>query len=208
MLQTRVGKRTAGAAFIIATQMVDEGLIDMDEALSRVNGAQLTQLMFPHFDLSAASAAPLTKAVAASPGAAVGRIVFDSHDAQDWADRGETVLLVRRETTPDDLKGMVAANGILTTRGGKTSHAAVVARGMGKTCVCGAEDLDIDLAGKTLTSPDGSVFTEGDVLSIDGTSGRVYAGEVPVQDSPVVQYFEGKVAEYGDDLVQRRPPAS
>ena len=201
MLQTRVGKRTAAAAFIIASHMVDERLIDMDEALRRVNGAQLTHLMFPHFDLSAASAAPLTTAVAASPGAAVGRIVFDSHDAQDWADRGETVLLVRRETTPDDLKGMVAANGILTTRGGKTSHAAVVARGMGTTCVCGAEDLDIDLAGKTLTSPDGSVYTEGDVLSIDGTSGRVYAGEVPVQDSPVVQYFEGKVGVDHDPLV-------
>jgi pyruvate, orthophosphate dikinase len=201
MLQTRVGKRTAAAAFIIASHMVDEGLIDMDEALRRVNGAQLTHLMFPHFDLSAAGGAPIAKAVAASPGAAVGRIVFDSHDAQDWVDRGETVLLVRRETTPDDLKGMVAANGILTTRGGKTSHAAVVARGMGKTCVCGAEALEIDLVAKTLRSPDGAVFTEGDVLSIDGTSGTVYAGEVPVQDSPVVQYFEGKVAVDHDPLV-------
>jgi pyruvate,orthophosphate dikinase len=201
MLQTRVGKRTAAASFIIATHMVDEGLIDMDEALRRVNGAQLTHLMFPHFDLSAASGAALTKAVAASPGAAVGRIVFDSHVAQEWADRGENVLLVRRETTPDDLKGMVAANGILTTRGGKTSHAAVVARGMGKTCVCGAEDLELDLAAKTLKSPDGSIFAEGDVLSIDGTSGTVYAGEVPVQDSPVVRYFEGKVAVDHDPLV-------
>ncbi len=201
MLQTRVGKRTAAAAFIIASHMVDEGLIDMDEALRRVNGAQLTHLMFPHFDVSAAGSDPIAQAVAASPGASVGRIVFDSHDAQDWAGRGESVLLVRRETTPDDLAGMVAANGILTTRGGKTSHAAVVARGMGKTCVCGAEDLEIDPAGKTVTSPDGRRFSEGDVLSIDGTSGTVYAGEVAVQDSPVVKYFEGKVAADHDLLV-------
>ncbi len=200
MLQTRVGKRTAGAAFIIATQMVDEGLIDMDEALARVNGAQLTQLMFPHFD-SKAERTQLAKAVAASPGAAVGKVVFDSQTAEDWAARGETVILVRRETTPDDLKGMVAANGILTTRGGKTSHAAVVARGMGKTCVCGAEDLTLDLSAKQLASPDGTVFTEGDLISIDGTNGTVFAGEVPVQDSPVVQYFEGKVSADHDPLV-------
>jgi pyruvate,orthophosphate dikinase len=192
MLQTRVGKRTAGAAFIMATQMADEGLIDMDEALTRVNGAQLTQLMFPHFSAGAAGT-PISKAVAASPGAAVGRIVFDSHTAADWAARGEQVILVRRETTPEDLKGMVAAQGILTTRGGKTSHAAVVARGMGKTCVCGADNLDLDLNAKRLTAPDGSEFGEGDVISIDGTAGAVYSGEVPVEDSPVVQYFEGKV---------------
>jgi pyruvate,orthophosphate dikinase len=200
MLQTRVGKRTAGAAFIMATQMVDEGLIDLDEALSRVNGAQLTQLMFPHFDFDS-DPNQLAKAVAASPGAAVGRIVFDSQSAEDWAARGETVILVRRETTPDDLKGMVAANGILTTRGGKTSHAAVVARGMGKTCVCGAEELTLDLSAKTLKAPDGSIFVEGDVLSIDGTNGQVFAGEVPVQDSPVVQYFEGKMSPEHNPLV-------
>jgi pyruvate,orthophosphate dikinase len=200
MLQTRVGKRTAGAAFIIAGQMVDEGLIDMDEALSRVNGAQLTQLMFPHFD-SGAERTLLAEAVAASPGAAVGKVVFDSQTAEDWANRGETVILVRRETTPDDLKGMVAANGILTTRGGKTSHAAVVARGMGKTCVCGAEDLTLDLKAKVLTSPEGAEFREGDVISIDGSNGQVFAGEVSVQDSPVVQYFEGKVSADHDPLV-------
>jgi pyruvate,orthophosphate dikinase len=200
MLQTRVGKRTAAAAFIIAAHMVDEGLIDMDEALRRVNGAQLTMLMFPHFD-SSAPRTELSKAVAASPGAAVGRIVFDSHTAEEWANRGETVILVRRETTPDDLKGMVAANGILTTRGGKTSHAAVVARGMGKTCVCGADNLDLDLSAKRLTAPDGSTFTEGDVLSIDGTTGQVFSGEVPVQDSPVVQYFEGKITAEDSPLV-------
>jgi len=200
MLQTRVGKRTAGAAFVMAGHMVDEGLIDMDEALSRVNGAQLTQLMFPHFD-TGSERTLLAKAVAASPGAAVGKVVFDSHTAEEWANNGETVILVRRETTPDDLKGMVAANGILTTRGGKTSHAAVVARGMGKTCVCGAEELTLDLKAKLLLAPDGSEFREGDVLSIDGSNGQVFAGEVPVQDSPVVQYFEGKVAVDHDPLV-------
>jgi pyruvate,orthophosphate dikinase len=200
MLQTRVGKRTAAAAFIIAVHMVDEGIIDMDEALSRVNGAQLTTLMFPHFD-SSAPRTELSRAVAASPGAAVGRIVFDSHTAEDWATRGERVILVRRETTPDDLKGMVAAKGILTTRGGKTSHAAVVARGMGKTCVCGAENLDVDLSAKRLTTPDGSTFTEGDVLSIDGTTGQVFSGEVPVEDSPVVQYFEGRLTPEDSPLV-------
>ncbi len=200
MLQTRVGKRTAGAAFIMATQMVDEGLIDMDEALTRVNGAQLTQLMFPHFAAGAERTA-ISSAIAASPGAAVGKIVFDSQDAADWAARGEQVILVRRETTPEDLKGMVAAQGILTTRGGKTSHAAVVARGMGKTCVCGAENLDLDLKAKRLVAPDGTVFGEGDVLSIDGTSGTVFSGEVPVEDSPVVQYFEGKVSTDHNPLV-------
>jgi pyruvate,orthophosphate dikinase len=200
MLQTRVGKRTAAAAFTIATQMVDEGVIDMDEALTRVTGAQLTMLMFPNFDPNAPRQ-QLSKAVAASPGAAVGRIVFDSDTAEEWANRGERVILVRRETTPDDLKGMVAANGILTTRGGKTSHAAVVARGMGKTCVCGAENLDLDLEAKSLVTPDGTQLGEGDLISIDGTSGNVYLGEVAVIDSPVVQYFEGKVRHDHDPLV-------
>ena len=200
MLQTRVGKRTAAAAFVMAIQMVDEGLIDMDEALQRVNGAQLTQLMFPNFDASAERDL-IANGVAASPGAAAGRIVFDSHVAEEWAARGEQVILVRRETTPEDLKGMVAANGILTTRGGKTSHAAVVARGMGKTCVCGAEDLDLDMDAKRVVTPGGNELNEGDVISIDGTSGEVFLGSVPVQDSPVVQYFEGKVRADHDALV-------
>ena len=170
MLQTRVGKRTAGAAFCIATQLVDEGLISQDEALLRVSGAQLAQLMFPKFG-SIAEARLLARGMGASPGAAVGRAVFDSATAVAWAARGEQVVLVRRETNPDDLSGMIAANGILTSRGGKTSHAAVVARGMGKTCVCGAEELEVDLAARTVTGPDGTVVAEGDVLSIDGTSG-------------------------------------
>ena len=202
MLQTRVGKRTAGAAFRIATQLVDEGLISEDEALDRVTGAQLAMLMFPAFgDTSAAK--KLTKGMNASPGAAVGKAVFSSPAAVEWAARGEDVILVRRETTPDDLSGMIAARGILTSRGGKTSHAAVVARGMGKTCVCGAEELEVDLTAKTITLKDGTVVREGDVLSIDGTTGAVFLGEVPVSPSPVVRYFEGTlVAADGDELVQ------
>jgi pyruvate,orthophosphate dikinase len=202
MLQTRVGKRTAGAAFRIATQLVDEGLIAEDEALLRVTGAQLAQLMFPRFgDTSGATL--LTKGMGASPGAAVGKAVFSSEVAEEWANRGEDVILVRRETNPDDLSGMIAAQGILTSRGGKTSHAAVVARGMGKTCVCGAEELEVDTAGRSITLKDGSTVAEGDVLSIDGTTGEVFLGEVAVSPSPVVQYFEGSLAAAdGDDLVQ------
>ncbi|MCW2601414.1 MAG: pyruvate phosphate dikinase [Frankiales bacterium] len=202
MLQTRVGKRTAGAAFRIATQLVDEGLISEDEALLRVTGAQLMQLMFPKFG-DTSQARKLTKGMGASPGAAVGKAVFTSEVAVQWAARGEDVVLVRRETNPDDLSGMIAARGILTSRGGKTSHAAVVARGMGKTCVCGAEELEIDTAERTITLRDGTVVGEGDLLSIDGTTGEVFAGEVAVTPSPVVQYFEGSLAsEDGDDLVQ------
>ncbi len=208
MLQTRVGKRTAGAAFRIATQLVDQGLIDMDEAVRRVSGAQLAQLMFPRFDESAAGER-IGKGMNASPGAAVGKVVFDSYTAVKWSRSGEDVILVRRETNPDDLEGMVAARGILTSRGGKTSHAAVVARGMGKTCVCGAEQLDVDTKKRRLTARTGDgrpvVIEEGDVISIDGSSGLVYRGEVPVVSSPVVEYFEGRVdpdSEQADDLVR------
>jgi pyruvate,orthophosphate dikinase len=203
MLQTRVGKRTAGAAFRIATQLVDQGLIDMNEAVQRVTGAQLAQLMFPRFD-EKADRRKIARGMNASPGAAVGKVVFDSRTAVKWAQSGEAVILVRRETNPDDLDGMIAAAGILTSRGGKTSHAAVVARGMGKTCVCGAESLDVNTKQRVLTAPDGVVINEGDVLSIDGTSGDVFLGEVPVVDSPVVRYFEGELdaAEVkGDELV-------
>jgi len=204
MLQTRVGKRTAGAAFRIATQLVDQGLIDMDEALTRVTGAQLAQLMFPHFDEKAAKKR-VARGMNASPGAAVGRAVFSSAAAVEWAGRGEQVILVRRETNPDDLDGMIAAAGILTSRGGKTSHAAVVARGMGKTCVCGAEELDVDTKSKRISAPNGVTIEEGDVISIDGSSGEVFLGEVPVVPSPVVQYFEGELdagSADADDLVK------
>src|SRR5262252_8061217 len=154
MLQTRVGKRTAAAAFRIAVQLVDQGLIDIDEAMRRVDGAQLAQLMFPRFG-DTGGATLITRAISASPGAAVGKAVFDSASAVEWAERGEHVILVRRETNPDDLHGMIAAQGILTSRGGKTSHAAVVARGMGKTCVCGADELEVNLARREFTSAGG-----------------------------------------------------
>jgi pyruvate, orthophosphate dikinase len=200
MLQTRVGKRTAAAAFRIATQLVDQGLIDMDEALTRVTGSQLAQLMFPRFDADS-DVKKITKAVSASPGAAVGKAVFDSATAVEWAGRGEDVILVRRETNPDDLHGMIAARGILTSRGGKTSHAAVVARGMGKTCVCGADELEVNVNGRKFTSASGITVVEGDVISIDGTSGQVYLGEVAVVPSPVVEYFEGSLDPSSDELV-------
>ncbi|MFB8025067.1 pyruvate, phosphate dikinase [Streptomyces sp. NPDC056465] len=197
MLQTRVGKRTAGAAFRIATQLVDQGLIDEAEALQRVNGAQLAQLMFPRFDHGAASVL-LGRGIAASPGAAVGKAVFDSYTAVKWSRSGEKVILIRRETNPDDLDGMIAAEGILTSRGGKTSHAAVVARGMGKTCVCGAEEIEVDTKRRRLTVGD-TVVEEGDLVSVDGSTGKVYLGEVPVVPSPVVEYFEGRMHAGADD---------
>jgi pyruvate,orthophosphate dikinase len=200
MLQTRVGKRTAEAAFRIATQLTDQGLIDMDEALTRVTGEQLARLMFPRFEANH-GAKKITTGVSASPGAAVGKAVFDSARAVEQASAGEAVILVRRETNPDDLHGMIAARGILTSRGGKTSHAAVVARGMGKTAVCGAEQLEVDINGRRFTAPGGVVVTEGDVISIDGTSGEVYLGEAPVAPSPVVSYFEGQLASHADELV-------
>ncbi|MEV0310676.1 pyruvate phosphate dikinase [Nonomuraea fuscirosea] len=200
MLQTRVGKRTAAAAFCIATQLVDQGLITMDEAVTRVTGDQLAQLMFPRFD-SGAPKKKIAKGMNASPGAAVGKVVFSSERAVELAEQGEDVILVRRETNPDDLSGMIAAKGVLTSRGGKTSHAAVVARGMGKTCVCGAEELEVHTDERRFTAPGGVTVAEGDVISIDGTTGEIYLGEVPVVDSAVVEYFEG-AAEPGDDLVR------
>ena len=189
MLQTRVGKRTAAAAFTIAAQLIDEGVIDLDEAITRVTGSQLAQLMFPRFDLSG-DPQPITKGIGASPGAAFGEVAFTSSQAVALAAEGKQVILVRRETNPDDLPGMIAAQGILTSRGGKTSHAAVVARGMGKTCVCGADDIEV---GRDQFSVKGQVVREGDVVSIDGTTGKVYLGSVPVRPSEVVQYFEGSL---------------
>ena len=200
MLQTRVGKRTAAAAFRIAVQLVDQGLIDLDEALIRVTGSQLAHLMFPRFDTSG-DVKKIAKGISASPGAAVGKAVFDSARAVEQAAAGQDVILVRRETNPDDLHGMIAARGILTSRGGKTSHAAVVARGMGKTCVCGADELDMDVTASTFTAPGGVTVSEGDLISIDGTSGAVYLGEVPVMASPVVEYFEGGIDPQSDELV-------
>ncbi|WP_276740651.1 pyruvate, phosphate dikinase, partial [Actinomyces bouchesdurhonensis] len=205
MLQTRVGKRTAAAAFRIATQLLGEKLITRDEALGRVTGDQLTQLMFPQFDAKADKEL-IARGMAASPGAAVGKIAFNNAQAIEAASEGIKTVLVRRETNPDDLPGMVAAEGVLTARGGKTSHAAVVARGMGKTCVCGAESLVIDEAAGTVTIDD-LVLTADDTIAIDGQTGEIFRGEVPVTDSPVTTYLaeglEAGLAAAGEDAGTR-----
>ena len=206
MLQTRVGKRTAAAAFRVATQLVDEKLVTDDEALERVTGEQLTQLLFPQFDADAPKQL-LAKGMAASPGAAVGRIAFNNEQAESMAAQGIDCILVRRETNPDDLAGMVAAQGVLTARGGKTSHAAVVARGMGTCCVVGVEALRIDAKAGTLqvAGREGTLTTD-DVIAIDGTSGEVFLGEVPVVDSPVMTYIadglEAGLAAAQDEATQ------
>ncbi|KMY22826.1 pyruvate phosphate dikinase [Actinobaculum suis] len=188
MLQTRVGKRTPAAAFRVAGQLVEEGLIDKREAVTRVTGEQLTSLLFPQFRRENVEE-PVTVGTPASPGAAVGKIVFDNASATRRAAKGEDVILVRRETNPDDLEGMVAAQGVLTARGGKTSHAAVVARGMGRTAVVGAEDLVINENSRTVfVKSKHLTLREGDVISIDGTTGEVFTGSVPVEDSPVMVY--------------------
>ena len=206
MLQTRVGKRTAGAAFRIATQLVDQGLIDEAEALQRVNGAQLAQLMFPRFDERRRRSSRLGRGIAASPGAAVGKAVFDSYTAVKWSRSGEKVILIRRETNPDDLDGMIAAEGILTSRGGKTSHAAVVARGMGKTCVCGAEELEVDTKRRRMTVPGGHGRSRRATSSPStAPPARCTSARCPVVPSPVVEYFEGRMhagADDADELVE------
>ena len=196
ILQTRVGKRTAEAAFRIAVQLVEEGKITMDEALIRTSGDQLAHLMFPQFDLSG-TVHELARGIPASAGAAVGEVVLDSRRAFELARGGKKVILVRRETSPDDLVGMVASEGILTSRGGKTSHAAVVARGMGKTAICGTESIVVDERANLFTVGSRTVY-EGEVISIDGTSGIVYLGALPTIASPVTAYLEGKLDPASD----------
>lgn len=191
ILQTRVGKRTAEAAFRIASTLVDEGLISIDEALVRVTGEQLMNLMFPQFQISSQNER-LTTGIPASPGAAVGHVVFNSKTAVDEAMKGMPVILVRNETSPEDLPGMVAAQGILTSRGGKTSHAAVVARGMGRVAICGAEEIKVDAVGGFFTV-NGKVVNAGDVISIDGATGAIYLGEIAVVESSVSQYLQNSV---------------
>ncbi|GGR96404.1 pyruvate, phosphate dikinase [Streptomyces humidus] len=198
MLQTRVGKRTAEAAFAIAAELADEGLITADEGLARVDGDGLARLMFPRFDTSSVGE-PLAHGLPASPGAAVGAAVFDSVEAVRRAATGERVVLVRQETTPDDLPGMIAAQAVLTSRGGKTSHAAVVARGMGTVCVCGAEEVTVDPAARRFTVGD-TVVEEGTVVSVDGSEGAVYLGAAPLVDSAVMRWFE--TGERSDRLVE------
>ena len=198
ILQTRIGKRTPTAAFQIAADLVEEGTIDLDEALCRVSGAQLAQLLHPAFDPEAPREL-LTRGVAASPGAAVGRVAFDSATAVEWAERGDAVVLVRQETRPEDLHGMLASVAILTARGGKTSHAAVVARGLGRACVCGAGELEIDLDARQLRVSGRPAVDEGDLVSVDGGTGEVFLGSVPVSESVVARWFDGETVD--GDLV-------
>ncbi|MHB8512182.1 MAG: pyruvate, phosphate dikinase [Actinomycetota bacterium] len=188
MLQTRVGKRTAAAAVKLAMTMRKEKLIDDKEAIKRVTPEQIDMLLHPQVDEDRFKGRTLATGLNASPGAAVGVAVFDADRAEERA-ATEKVILVRRETNPDDLNGMIAAQGILTSRGGKTSHAAVVARGMGKPCVCGADALDVDVINKRF-SVNGTVIKEGDLISIDGTTGKVFEGEVPLKAPEVSGDFE------------------
>lgn len=191
ILQTRVGKRTAEAAFRIASTLVDEGLVSLDEALLRVTGGQLISLMFPQFDSTALNER-LATGIPASPGAAVGQVVFDSKSAVDAALAGLPVILVRTETSPEDLPGMVAAQGILTSRGGKTSHAAVVARGMGRVAICGAEEIKVNVAAGFFTVGKETIKA-GETISIDGGTGAIYRGEIKVVESSVSQYLQNSV---------------
>ena len=198
MLQTRSGKRTAGAAVRIAVEMVEEGLIDKETAITRVDPAQLDQLLHPTIDPDA-TAKVLGKGLPASPGAAVGRIVYSAKDAEEWRDRGEHVLLVRTETSPDDIGGMDAAQGILTTRGGMTSHAAVVARGMGTPCVAGLESAQIRYQDKTITFADGTVAKEGDWLTLNGTTGEVLFGKAELIEPELTGDF-AVIEEWADSI--------
>jgi len=199
MLQTRTGKRTAAAAVRIAVQMVEEGLIDKETAVSRVAPEQLDQLLHPMFDLDAKkSARKLATGLNASPGAAVGKVYFNAEDAEEHAAAGEKVILVRLETSPEDIGGMAAAEGILTVRGGKTSHAAVVGRGMGKPCVVGCGALNVSYAARTI-NVDGIVVKEGDYISIDGSDGAVMLGQVALVDPEITGDF-AKLMEWVDEI--------
>ncbi|MGI6566901.1 MAG: pyruvate, phosphate dikinase [Firmicutes bacterium] len=198
MLQTRAGKRTAAAAVRIAVEMVEEGLIDKETAITRIDPAQLDQLLHPMIDPNT-DAKVLGKGLPASPGAAVGRIVFNAKDAEEWRDRGEKVVLTRTETSPDDIGGMDAAEGILTTRGGMTSHAAVVARGMGKPCVAGLESAQIRYDAKTITFADGTVLKEGDWVTLNGTNGQVLEGKADLIEPELTGHF-ATIEEWADSI--------
>ena len=197
MLQTRNGKRTAAAALQIAVDLVDEGMITEDEAVMRVEPKQLDSLLHPQFDAKALKAAEVIgKGLAASPGAACGRVVFTAEDAKEWADRGEKVVLVRLETSPEDIEGMAAAQGILTVRGGMTSHAAVVARGMGTCCVSGCGDIKMFEEEKYFTLG-GKKISEGDYISIDGSTGNIYGEAVPTVEATISGNF-GRFMAWAD----------
>ena len=197
MLQTRNGKRTAPAALKIACDLVDEGMIDEKKAVSMIEPRNLDTLLHPQFVPAALKAAtPMGKALPASPGAACGRIVFTAEDAKDWAARGEKVVLVRLETSPEDIEGMMAAQGILTVRGGMTSHAAVVARGMGRCCVSGCTEIKMDEENKTFSLA-GKNFVEGDWISLDGSTGNIYDGVIETKDAEIAGEF-GRIMAWAD----------
>ena len=197
MLQTRNGKRTAQAALKIACDLVDEGMRTEEEAVAMIDPRNLDTLLHPQFDAAALKAAvPMGKGLGASPGAACGKVVFTADDAVEWAERGEKVILVRLETSPEDITGMKSAQGILTVRGGMTSHAAVVARGMGECCVSGCGDIVMDEANKKFTLG-GKEFHEGDAISIDGTTGNIYDGIIPTVDATIAGEF-GRIMAWAD----------
>ena len=197
MLQTRNGKRTAKAALKIACDLVDEGMRTEEEAVAMIDPRNLDTLLHPQFDAAALKAAtPIGKGLGASPGAACGKVVFTAEDAEKWAERGEKVVLVRLETSPEDITGMKVSQGILTVRGGMTSHAAVVARGMGTCCVSGCGDIAMDEENKKFTLA-GQTFTEGSEISIDGTTGNIYAGLIPTVDATIAGEF-GRVMAWAD----------
>ena len=197
MLQTRNGKRTAQAALKIACDLVDEGMRTEEEAVAMIDPRNLDTLLHPQFDAAALKAAtPMGKGLGASPGAACGKIVFTADDAVEWAERGEKVVLVRLETSPEDITGMKSAQGILTVRGGMTSHAAVVARGMGECCVSGCGDIAMDEENKKFTLA-GKEFHEGDFISIDGTTGNIYDGIIPTVDATIAGEF-GRIMAWAD----------
>ena len=199
MLQTRNGKRTAAAALKIACDLVDEGMISEKEAVAMIDPRSLDSLLHPQFDADALKkATPLATALAASPGAACGRIVFTADDAKEWAEKGEKVVLVRLETSPEDIEGMVASQGILTVRGGMTSHAAVVARGMGTCCVSGCGEIKMDEANKQFELA-GRTFKEGDWLSLNGSTGAIYGEAIPTVDASIGGEF-GRIMAWADEL--------
>ena len=197
MLQTRNGKRTAKAALKIACDLVDEGMIDEKKAVQMIDPRNLDTLLHPQFDAEALKKAePVAKALAASPGAACGKIVFTAEDAKEWKERGEKVVLVRLETSPEDIEGMKASQGILTVRDGMTSHAAVVARGMGTCCVSGCSEIIMDEANKKFVLA-GKEYHEGDWLSIDGSTGKIYDGIIPTVDATIAGEF-GRIMAWAD----------
>ncbi len=199
MLQTRNGKRTAKAALKIACDLVDEGMIDKKQAVAMIDPRNLDTLLHPQFDAAALKAAtPAGKGLGASPGAACGKVVFTAEDAEAWNERGEKVILVRLETSPEDITGMKASQGILTVRGGMTSHAAVVARGMGTCCVSGCGEIKMDEENKKFELA-GKVYTEGDFISIDGSTGNIYDGIIPTVDAEIAGEF-GRIMEWADEF--------